>query len=448
MIPGMNQALARSIPRILKSRFVSSVAWMTVDTLASRGATLLVMLIVARLVGAPSFGELTAVLSTLTLFSALVAESMRVTAIKQVASVDLADTRGASRVFGLTAMVAVAASVGASALLWFLASPLARDLLNAPHLATGLRWGAGLILVDILGTAQRGVLTGLGAMRSMALASVFSGLTAAGLVIVLGRGADVSTYVLLFTAASAAGTLVRGFDIWSRMRAHRIRFSLRLYASELAILWHFSLPAMLNSLTWFPVNWIGMTLLANEPDGFREIGFLGIANQWFACLLFLPNIVANTLLPSLSRAYTMNSPQSVSTKLRLCIKSNLMLSIPFAIIIATLSPWIVRDIYGPSFADGALTLCLVVVAAIPASLQNLLGYVLAAKDGMWMAFQAGCVWAIVYLAGAYVGIELGWGANALALAMVYAYTVKLGAQIWQLRRSYSANAAALKTSEV
>lgn len=431
----MHHALARFIPFMAQNQLASRVAWVTIDTVASRGVALIVMLIVARVLGAANFGELTAVLTTVSLFGAFIGESIRVTAIKQVTAANFSDPASAGRALGLTAIVATTASALVSILLWLLADVVATHALNAPHLAGGLMTGVALVFLDSLGAAQRGILMGIGAVRSMAVASVLSGAVAVVLVVVLGEGADVQRYVLLLTAASATGALVRGLNIRTRMRALGIRISHRVPIDEWSILWRFSLPAMLNSLTWFPANWTAMAMLANRPEGFRDIGLFGMANQWFGCLLFLPNIIANTLLPTLARAYATDSQQTVSQVLRLSIRSNLMLSIPAAIAIAAASQWIVQELYGPSFADGALTLCLVAAAAVPASLQGLFGYVLAAKDRMWDSLGAGCIWAMIYLVTAFTGVELGWGANALAFAMVLAYVAKLAAQSWQLQTS-------------
>ncbi|HEY4366952.1 MAG TPA: oligosaccharide flippase family protein [Steroidobacteraceae bacterium] len=427
--------IARFIPSTLRSRLASGVAWVTLDAVASRGVMLVVMLVAARILGASNFGELTAVLSSVTLFGAFVGESMRVTAIKQIASADLSDSTRAGQVFGLTALIALSCSGVVSIVLWLLSDFVATDALNAPHLASGLKTAVLLVFMDTIGAAQRGTLMGLGAPRTMAFASVCSGGVAAALAIAVGHRADVHSYVLLLTAASAAGAIFRGIDIRRRISSLGIRIAYRVPAHELSVLWRFSLPAVLNSLTWAPINWLGMTMLANQPNGFSQIGLLGVATQWFACLLFFPNIIANALLPMLSRAYATGSHQAVARMLRLCIRSNLLLSIPAAILIAVASPWIVRDLYGPSFAGGASTLCLVVAAAAPASLLNLLGYVLAAKDRMWDSFLAGVVWAAVYLAAAYFGVGLGWGANALACAMLVAYSAKLGTQIWLFQRS-------------
>ena len=409
---------------------MSRIGWTAVDAIAARGMMLLVMLIAARTVGAHEFGELTAVLGTVTLFGAIVAEAMRVTAAKQIAA---ADPASLNVVFSVVAFASIASSVCVAGLLWLSAPWIAESILGAPKLASYMQAGALLVLLETIGASQRGVLMGLGDIRSMAGASVLGGAAALCMCVLLVSNASIEIVLAIVIAATSLGVIVRAVQIARRMRAKAIRFTRDIPPGDLAVLWKFSFPAMLNSLTWAPVNWLGMAMLARTPAGFAEIGMLGIANQWFSLLLFLPNIVANASLPILAQTYAARSHEAFGRALKTAMRGNLLLAVPAAGIIAAASPLILR-LYGPGYEQAQLTLILMAFAAAAASIGNLCGFVFASQERMWSAFATGCLWAVGYLAIAFVCVSAGWGAAGLALATLVSYLFKLAIQLWLLRR--------------
>ena len=59
-----------------------------------------------------------------------------------------------------------------------------------------------------------------------------------------------------------------------------IPISLEQARSERAILWKFSLPAVLSGFLVGPVNWVCSTLIVNQPGGYGEMGLFNAASQW------------------------------------------------------------------------------------------------------------------------------------------------------------------------
>lgn len=393
---------------------------------------LLVMLIAARTIGAHDFGELTAILGTITLFGAIVAESMRVTAAKQIAA-GAADPASLDAVFSTVALSSLIGSTCVAGMLWLSATTVAESVLGTPHLVPYMKVGAVLVFLEALAASQRGVLMGLGAIRSMAISSMMSGAAALCMSLILGSNARSGSVLAIIIAATLLGVVLRSIQIMQRMRSQAIRLTRTIPQENLATLWKFSFPAMLNSLTWAPVNWLGMAMLARSPGGFAQIGILGVANQWFSLLLFLPNIVANAALPILAQAYAARSHEAFSRSIRTAVRGNLLLAVPGAAIIAVASPLILR-LYGPSYQNAELTLILMVLAAAAASTLNLFGFVFASQERMWSVFATGCLWAVGFLVTAYFCVNAGWGATGIAMAMLVSCLLKLAIQAWLLRR--------------
>lgn len=426
-------ALLRIVAPALNRGLVSDSAWIALDTLAARGTNLAVMLIAARGLGAHTFGELTIVLGTVILFGSFVAEAIRVTTVKQLSTLGSLDPDARNAAFTVVVASALSSSLVVALLLLSASGIVADQALDAPHLASAIRAGALLVFLDTLAALQRGALLALGAVRQMTIASIASGAIAATLAVAADTR-EIQTYIHLLTWASVAGNAIRIVEIHRRMQIQRLSLTARISTDLWAVLWRFSLPAVLISLTWAPVNWIGMALLSREEDGFTQIGLIGIANQWFAFLLFLPNIMANALLPRLTERRDADA-KDWGGLIRSCAALMVTLVVPLALLLGLVSPWLLGWLYGSSFRAGASTLCLVLAAAVPAAVLNLLGYVLAAQDRMWSSLACGVIWAVVYVAIALLGVHWNLGANALGLAMLAAYSAKLIGYLYVIKRA-------------
>ena len=72
---------------------------------------------------------------------------------------------------------------------------------------------------------------------------------------------------------------------------------------EWNVIWQFSLPMTISTTMIGPVTWIAKAMLANQPDGYAELGIFSVADQWRALILYPPALVASSCLPVLSQLY-------------------------------------------------------------------------------------------------------------------------------------------------
>ncbi|MEM7044390.1 MAG: hypothetical protein AAF543_16395, partial [Pseudomonadota bacterium] len=204
-------------------------------------------------------------------------------------------------------------------------------------------------------------------------------------------------------------------------RANGIPRSWRFPRDELPVLWQVSLPSMATAILWLPVAWIGTLMLVRQPGGFAEMGLFGAANQWFSLLLFVPGVVTQTILPILSGQVGDGGRQEARG---LALKSAGIMLALVALIAAPLmlaSPWITAA-YGPEFVTGVWVFVTMLIAAVAASPQGILGNFLAAENRFWLRFRLNLLWAICYLAAAWYLVSEG--AVGLAIALVVAYAVR------------------------
>jgi len=178
---------------------------------------------------------------------------------------------------------------------------------------------------------------------------------------------------------------------------------------------------MATAILWLPVTWIGTLMLVRQPGGFAEMGLFGAANQWFSLLLFVPGVVTQTILPILSSQIGDGGRLEAR---KLALRSSGIMLLLVALISAPLmlaSPWITAA-YGSEFVAGIAVFVTMLIAAIAASPQGILGNFLAAENRFWLRFRLNLLWAVCYLAAAWYLVAEG--AVGLAIALVIAYAVR------------------------
>ncbi|MEM9628871.1 MAG: oligosaccharide flippase family protein [Pseudomonadota bacterium] len=420
---------------LLPKKLTTGAAWNGLAQIMYRGMVILGMLIAARILGLESFGQLSILYNTTMAFHVVASLGLIMTGTKLVAELYEKDKPRTGRIIALCHYVA-AASGGLVGIGMLLAAPwIASEILNDAGLASGVRLTALLLLFQVIADSTLGVNLGFLAFRSIFLANVAAGICSFLFLIIGVQFYGVSGGLLGLAFAEA----VRFLLLWrSGHRAateHGIPRSWRFPREELSVLWEVSLPSMATAILWLPVTWIGTLMLVREPNGFAEMGLFGAANQWFSLLLFVPGVVTQTILPILSAQVGDGGRREARG---LALKSSGIMLVLVALIAAPLmlgSPWLAAA-YGPEFTEGVMVFVLMLLAAIAASPQGILGNFLAAENRFWLRFRINLLWAACYLAAAWPLVI--HGAAGLAIALVIAYAARTLATLIYVLRAGSA----------
>jgi O-antigen/teichoic acid export membrane protein len=161
-------------------------------------------------------------------------------------------------------------------------------------------------------------------------------------------------------------------------------------------------------------------MIANEPNGYAEMGLFNAANQWRAAIQFLPGMLAMAALPMLS---SLREPND-SFRYRKLLRVNLMVSFgaaaTTALPIIALSPWIMTA-YGRDFASGSSILVVLSVVTVITAALNIVGQAIASQGRMWGGLALNMIWGAVMLAACSLWRHMG--AMGLAWATFTAYSV-------------------------
>lgn len=403
----------------LGERFASGVAWSVVAAAASRGFTLIGSIIIARLVGTAGFGEYTAIQSTIGPVLVMAGFGLGMTATKYVAELHQSDAAAATRMATLCGTIGLVTGGIFAGTLAIFSGTIAERLLGAPQLVQPLITSAIVVLFSTLVTMQNGVLAGFEAFDTIAHVGLLSG--------PLGLLSAVAGTYVAGVEGAVAGLAVTQIVTWLLNRRALAKRSAALVAprfvwptvAERRALMAYSAPTVLCSLLIAVTNWVGIAVLVNRADGYRQLGVFGAANQWMVALLVLPTIVGQVIFPHATRIVK-DSYAASSRMLRQATGVSALVSLPIVVVGCALSPFVMRA-YGSGFRDSSVTLIVVLATAGVMAIQTPAVHVVAAAGRMWWLLKTYLIWGAVFAGGAVLAVR--WGALGLASIRLIAYVL-------------------------
>ena len=399
-------------------RLVRGAFWSVAGTLVSRALALVAAILAARVVGKVVYGELGIIQGTVGMLGTLAGFGMSTTTSKFVAELRGKDPRKAGRIIALSSLTSWGISLALAGLLIFLAPWLCQHTLAAPELTTYVRLSAPLLVLGGINGAQLGVLLGFEAFKSIARVNSVTGLMNFPLVVGGALLFGLPGIICGMVLAQAGGCLLNLRALRREAKHHGVAISFSSCLVELPIVWHFSVPAVLNELLISAVGWATATVLVRQPNGYSEMGAFSAANQWFNAALWLPMMIGGAALPVLSeRIGAKDNPNSVKL-LWMSVKINGAVVLPIVVLGCLTSPYIMMS-YGPGFRSAWPTLAVVLMTAAVLSLEFPVGQFLSASSRMWLGFFSNVGWAAVFLASN--ALLMKRGSFGLASARLIAY---------------------------
>jgi O-antigen/teichoic acid export membrane protein len=312
-------------------RFAKGSFWVIAGSLSSRFLSMISAIVVTRMLGKVHYGELGIIDGTVAMMSVFASFGLGATALKYVAEFRAKDQAKAGRVIALSEVVACITGGTMAMVLIIFAPWLSEYTLKAPHLASLLRVGAGIIFLEALIAAQGGVLSGLEAFKAIAQRNAILGLLTLPLMVGGAYCMGVEGAVWALFVSSGVKWLLNYFAVKNELSRFGISPSYSGMGQELNILWGFSLPVVLQGVVVGPVNWLCSTMLVRQPNGYGEMGVFNAANQWFNATMFLPGLLGQVVLPLLCESCGRNDQEQSKSIMALSMKVNFVIVLPFII---------------------------------------------------------------------------------------------------------------------
>lgn len=413
----------------LRQRLLSGAVWSVAGAFLAKGITLISYIVLAQLIAQETYGELGIIRSTLNMFTAVSGMGIGYTASKYIAQYRNSDPLFAGNIYALSNFLSVViGGIGVLCLILF-SDRIASGSLGVPHLASGIRIGAMVLFFTTINGIQSGALAGFESFRAIAVNQLISGIVQAILMIVLGYRYGLEGCV----GALGIGCMILGILNYKAINADLVRNKIphslkNVTAGTFGVLWRFSFPALLSSLMVIPVLWWAKTVLANT-SGYAEMAIFDVADQWSMTIVFIPQALAQIILPILSNTLAEGTPDQYIRLVKINLIINFVVSSLIALVIVILSPWIL-GMYGAGFVK-LPPLMLMMAVSVFMSICNVVGQVIASQDKMWIGFAFNMGWAVWIVVFTQCFKHLG--ATGLALAIACSYLLHFIGQTVYLR---------------
>lgn len=406
----------------LRKRLAQGSLWALMGALASQGSRLAAFIVAARLLGQEVFGELSMLHNTIGMAGVFAGLGIGLTATRHVAQYRRTDPDRAGRIVGLSSVVAVASGLLFYLLLRLFSAQICAGVLNAPHLGPDLDVAAWLVWLNTLLVVQTSILAGLEAFPSVAAASIVQGIVVVPAIVAGASIGGLHGALVGMVIAGAVGCAAAQTMVVRQLRKAGIRVSFSVSGQEGRVLIGFSLPTLLSGLVNLPVQWLAMTILTAQPNGYLELGVFSAANQWRLLIIFVPTILERSILPILtdlgSRGDIASYRRTIYSHLQLSAGTALLLALPL-----TAGAPFIMGLYGGAFRPDWIVLPLLAGAGVIASASVAVATVMVSRGSMWLGLLVNAIWAAAMLGSASL-LAPTYGAVGLGLSYLIAYAVQ------------------------
>jgi O-antigen/teichoic acid export membrane protein len=257
-----------------------------------------------------------------------------------------------------------------------------------------------MLLFGAIAGSQTGALTGFEAFKNIARVQVYVGVATFCLLIIGTLAAGLLGAVVALTVSLFLNCVLNEVELRREAANAGVPLNAEGYWREWRVIWHFSMPAILAGILVAPVNWLCISILVHQPDGYAEMGIVNAANQWRSALVILPATLGTIALPMLSHLHNVGDFAGMRKVFWTSVAVNGTTALLAAVVISAFSPWIMQ-MYGEGFQGGELVLVVLVLSAALMVTVSVVGQILASSDRMWAGFFLNCGWAFTTIAATW-----------------------------------------------
>ena len=417
-------------------RLARGAFWSLAGSMISRGLGLLSGILVARMLGKYDFGRFGMIQSTVGMFSTFAGFGMGLTANKHVAEFRRTDPARAGRLIVLSRLVAWATGSLMTIALVILAPWLANHTLASPTMAGLLRAGALMLLLGGVNGAQIGALSGLEGFKTIARVSLFGGILSFPITVVGTWWAGVTGAVWAQVAALAVNCFVNFLALRHETQRAGIPIAFRKLNREWSILWRFSLPAVLAASMTGPVSWATSALLANQADGYSQLGIYNAVLRIKIVPEIVLGILMAPLLPVLAERYSARDTAGYNKTAYAAFSLSLLATLPLGLVQLAV-PSLTMLPYGQTYAGHREVVQWFMLDLAVIGSFNPMAAILASMNKMWFGFTYNLIWGALYAMEAWWLIPR-YGALGLVAALTSSHLLMLGPTLYYMYRTEKA----------
>jgi O-antigen/teichoic acid export membrane protein/glycosyltransferase involved in cell wall biosynthesis len=406
-------------------RLLSLVRWTVVSFALEKGATVVIVFLVARTLGAEDYGRLSlaqGLVNTMQIFVVLGAGAVLGRYIPSLRQQSFAR---AVEVINLCAVLVL----GSASLFLFLASTIGRQgvvqVLHVQPASPVVGWVIVWVLVVAAVNLLMTVMLSFERGREMGLVSLVGAVVAISAVPALAAVYGLAGAIL---GLMVVETLKLAMLVWFYRRllaAHGTPMLTRPRRSDLRLLLGFGVPVFLTSALWAPTMWLSQLIVGlRSPGGLTDVGVFGFTNTMLGAVILISSLTNQAALPilaSLRGEGKLGELRRVSSIISL---AQVGVALCIAGPLAVLAPWIM-SLVGPVYLEHWPVLLVMIGTGVVLSAQTALGNYLLVTDRQVYLLGTMVGWSVIV-----IGLTLSfvaWGAYALACALLLGAVLRTSA---------------------
>ncbi|TSE06276.1 MULTISPECIES: oligosaccharide flippase family protein [Aquimarina] len=402
------------------NRFVKGAFWAVFGNVVVKGLSLLSSIFIARFLGNFSFGELSVIKTTLSVFSLMATFGLGLTVTKYIADKKKNNLPEIGKVILAANKITLFTGSFLGILIIIFSPLISKYILESENLIIPLRISGVFLFFNAMNVYQIGVLGGLEAFKKMARVNVIVGLFSFPVMIITTYFGGLNGALVGLTL----GLIFNWFLNRKLINKEVLKLGIDQRDSKVSIdyikkMLKFSYPLALSEGVYSVTNWLLIYLLLYKTN-YGEVGIFNSANQWAQMILFLPGAISNVLLSFLSNQE--NDVKNYNKILKLNLIFNIGITLVFSILISVFSSFVFR-LYGESFEGGEKVLTILVFSCIPMSVIGVLEHVYISKSKTGMIFIFKLIRQSILLLIAWIMFSFYKEASSLSISWLVGYII-------------------------
>lgn len=387
--------------------------------LISRCMAFLAMIVAARLLSKEVYGQLGYIQTTATLVGVLAGMGMTVVVIRRIAETRESNPQAAGLAVSASLTALWGITLLGSAIMFLAAAWLCpTDAENHLEMVWALRAGALLVAVNLMATCQSGILAGFESFASLAVAQALSAVLAPIAVAAGIFAGGLMGAILGLAGAGLVGCLLNVGAIRRELRSRSLIVPGFEFGPETRRILTAGIPAAASGVIVVGANWLGMNLLARQPDGLNQLGEFNAANQSFVALMFVPQVIGQAILPILVQKIHAHEIRDLKRLLAIHFLIAGAVALP-ALIFGWIFSSSLMAVFGGQYLEADATLRQCLLAAAILCVQAPTAQLVQAFGHFRAGFVMNALWGITFI-GLLIAIGTQ-GAVGLAQARTLAY---------------------------
>lgn len=413
----------------LKVRIYSNAIWSLSGALLSKIIFFIALIITANYLGKVHYGEFGMLNSTILMFVAVASLGLGATASRYIAEFRDNSPDKTIDIYLITQIFSYVIAFASSIFIFCFADGISFNSFHSSQLGDEIQVATIIFFFSVINGSQNGVLSGFERFDLVAYSNIVKAVFQSILLVIGAYYYSVIGALIGLAIAQFIANMYNRILIAQLFRTYNTnlfdRFK-KLSWNQFDVLWKFSLPTVVSSLTIVPVMWYAKTKLV-QIEGFESLANFDVAEQWRSQILYIPSVLSQIILPMLANLKGNSSKEEYFKSIKINLTINIIFSVALSFLVVSVAPWLLSQ-YGEDF-NNTTPIFFLCVSAVLISISNVVFPILLTYNKMWNGVLINSIWALSFVLLSNQLLNRGYGENGLAVAVAISYALMLSIQI-------------------